>query len=221
MKARKFLSHDIVGHEHRVLMKLINMVHLPIGLPKKRIKTEAQFWEPIERIYGLKPYAGDPFMVSVRRILTHVGSFSTDERRAARDAVGYGQETFPPLVKAKAERKPKSSGPTHAAKAKFYQSWEWRTLRMEVIKKFGRQCQCCGAMPGQETVNGRPVRIVVDHIKPLSKYWELRLDESNLQVLCDECNQGKGAWDQSDYRPDAKVVSFPTSPKQSSEGRAA
>lgn len=45
------------------------------------------------------------------------------------------------------------------------------------------------------------MKIVVDHIKPLSKFWHLRLERSNLQVLCDECNMGKGAWDETDHRP--------------------
>ncbi|NTA27437.1 HNH endonuclease [Allorhizobium ampelinum] len=85
-------------------------------------------------------------------------------------------------------------------KIDFYKSWEWRTLRMEVLKQYGRSCQCCGAEPGMKTVTGEPVRICVDHIKPLSKFWELRLDRKNLQVLCAECNQGKGAWDQTDFR---------------------
>lgn len=82
----------------------------------------------------------------------------------------------------------------------FYRTWAWRTLRMEVLKQYGRTCQCCGAKPGDSAISGAPVRIVVDHIKPLSKFWQLRLTKSNLQVLCDECNQGKGNWDQTDYR---------------------
>jgi len=95
-------------------------------------------------------------------------------------------------------------GPTAAAKDEFYKSWEWRTLRMEVIKQHGRNCQCCGATPNDLDMAGKPVRIVVDHIKPISKHWHLRLDRSNLQVLCDECNMGKGNWDETDFRkPDA------------------
>lgn len=98
----------------------------------------------------------------------------------------------------------KGTKPDAAMKDAFYKSWEWRTLRMEVIKEHGRACQCCGAAPGMRDAAGDPVRICVDHIKPLSKFWELRLDRSNLQILCDECNQGKGNWDQTDFRkPDA------------------
>lgn len=91
--------------------------------------------------------------------------------------------------------------PAASTKEEFYKSWQWRTLRMEVLKEHGRACQCCGAEPGMKDAAGDPVRICVDHIKPLSKFWHLRLDRKNLQVLCDECNQGKGNWDQTDFRP--------------------
>jgi 5-methylcytosine-specific restriction endonuclease McrA len=89
---------------------------------------------------------------------------------------------------------------TVKSKAEFYASWEWRTLRMQVIKEFGARCKCCGATPGDVDISGKPVRIVVDHIKPISKHWELRLSKDNLVPLCDECNQGKGAWDETDWR---------------------
>lgn len=94
----------------------------------------------------------------------------------------------------------KSFVPKEAIK-EFYASWGWRTLRMETLKKYGAKCQCCGATPGHVAADGTAVRIVVDHIKPLSRHWHLRLEPENLQVLCDECNQGKGNWDQTDHRP--------------------
>jgi 5-methylcytosine-specific restriction endonuclease McrA len=88
----------------------------------------------------------------------------------------------------------------------FYKSWDWRTLRMKVIKKYGRRCMCCGSTPGDLDTSGAPVRIVVDHIKPLAKFWQLRLVPSNLQIMCDECNMGKGAWDETDHRTDAEKL---------------
>lgn len=113
-------------------------------------------------------------------------------------------------TKAANKAKQKQKAPSVSTKDQFYKSWEWRTLRMEVLKEHGRACQCCGAEPGMKESSGDPVRICVDHIKPLSKFWHLRLDRTNLQVLCDECNQGKGAWDQTDFRkpevPDEWVV---------------
>lgn len=40
----------------------------------------------------------------------------------------------------------------------------------------------------------------VDHIKPRKTHPHLALDPSNLQVLCDVCNHGKGNWDKTDWR---------------------
>ena len=76
--------------------------------------------------------------------------------------------------------------------ARFYRSYEWRKLRYETLQKHGRTCMCCGATEGE---------MHVDHIKPVRKFWERRLDPDNVQVLCEKCNHGKGSWDQTDFRP--------------------
>lgn len=78
----------------------------------------------------------------------------------------------------------------------FYDSWAWKDLRLQVLQKYGRRCQCCGAKP--EKTN--KVVINVDHIKPLRNYPELALDINNLQVLCSDCNMGKGYWNTTDFR---------------------
>jgi hypothetical protein len=76
----------------------------------------------------------------------------------------------------------------------FLSSYDWRKLRMEALKKYGSKCQCCGATPATGAVMN------VDHIKPRKFFPELALSLSNLQVLCHECNHGKGNWDQTDWR---------------------
>lgn len=40
----------------------------------------------------------------------------------------------------------------------------------------------------------------VDHIKPRSKYPELELEFTNLQILCADCNLGKRNHDSIDWR---------------------
>ncbi len=77
----------------------------------------------------------------------------------------------------------------------FYQTREWRRLRYFVLKERGPVCECCGARPASKK------SVHVDHIKPISKFPELRLEKANLQVLCSDCNKGKGAWDDTDWRP--------------------
>lgn len=76
----------------------------------------------------------------------------------------------------------------------FLSSFEWRATRMMALKKHGATCQCCGASAKTGAV------IHVDHIKPRKKFPSLALDVENLQVLCHECNHGKGNWDQTDWR---------------------
>jgi len=76
----------------------------------------------------------------------------------------------------------------------FLESYEWRSLRMKVLIKYGSRCQCCGATPQDG------LRMHVDHIKPRRKHPELALSIDNLQVLCEVCNHGKGSWDETDWR---------------------
>lgn len=91
-------------------------------------------------------------------------------------------------------------GPSSAEWAKwvaskeFLQSYAWRKLRMQILKKYGARCQCCGATPADGIV------IHVDHIKPRKRHPELALDPSNLECLCEVCNHGKGNWDETDWR---------------------
>jgi len=91
--------------------------------------------------------------------------------------------------------KPKAWVPTiDPNHADFLTSYDWRRLRLVVLKKYGSRCMCCGATPQTGAT------IHVDHIKPRKLFPHLALDESNLQVLCHECNHGKGNWDQTDWR---------------------
>jgi len=82
----------------------------------------------------------------------------------------------------------------HAMSEKFLASYEWRKVRMLALKKYGARCQCCGATPADG------VMMHVDHIKPRAVYPELALSLSNLQILCEVCNHGKGNWDMTDWR---------------------
>lgn len=93
---------------------------------------------------------------------------------AMRDMLLVRHEEF------QAERKKRNSD-----RAKFYSSKAWLTLRYQVLSERGGRCECCGAS-AKDGVN-----LQVDHIKPRSKYPDLALDKSNLQVLCKACNMGK------------------------------
>jgi 5-methylcytosine-specific restriction endonuclease McrA len=77
----------------------------------------------------------------------------------------------------------------------FYATVEWRRLRYRVFKERGAKCELCQQTDGP---------LHVDHIKPRSRFPELALNEDNLQILCEECNLGKGTWDQTDWRQESK-----------------
>lgn len=69
----------------------------------------------------------------------------------------------------------------------FYTSDAWIRLRYDVLQRSNGHCSLCGRGPLADGV-----KLHVDHIKPRSRYPELELDPKNLQVLCRDCNMGKG-----------------------------
>lgn len=63
---------------------------------------------------------------------------------------------------------------------------QWKKLRADILKRDGFRCQRCGEY-GNASFH-------VDHIKPFGAVDDpLRLDESNLQVLCPSCHSTKTA----------------------------
>lgn len=78
----------------------------------------------------------------------------------------------------------------------FYLSREWKELRYRVIRKFSGECMACG-----RSRKKHGIVIHVDHIKPRSTHPGLALAFDNLQLLCEECNIGKGNKCTIDWRP--------------------
>jgi len=117
---------------------------------------------------------------------------------AFRTFIGNGAIPVPSAVKTLHQSKAVSQ----TARNRFYRSFEWKKLRYATLLRYGRRCMCCGSMDGP---------FHVDHIKPIRKYWNLRLDPENTQVLCDGCNYGKGSWDETDFREkhEGNVIPFP------------
>ena len=77
----------------------------------------------------------------------------------------------------------------------FYKSDEWRSLRFKALKLNDGCCVLCGRSKRKHNII-----LHVDHIKPRSKYPELELVLSNLQILCEDCNLGKSNKDDTDWR---------------------
>lgn len=77
----------------------------------------------------------------------------------------------------------------------FYDTEEWQRVRYEVLRRSEGCCMLCK----RQAYKSNPLH--VDHIKPRSKYPELALTISNLQVLCRQCNLGKSNRYEDDWRP--------------------
>ncbi len=71
------------------------------------------------------------------------------------------------------------------AREQFFASDDWYRVRLEVLHRDRHTCLSCGATRFHGAV------LTVDHIVPLSVNWSRRLDKSNLQCLCWDCNTGK------------------------------
>jgi len=76
----------------------------------------------------------------------------------------------------------------------FLKSKSWLRVRLQALKTHGNRCQSCGAGAKDGA------KLCVDHIKPRRLFPALALNLDNLQVLCSECNEGKGNWDFTDFR---------------------
>jgi len=86
-----------------------------------------------------------------------------------------------------------------ANSSEFLESSAWKRLRIQAFEKYGNRCQCCGASPEDG------IRLNVDHIQPRKLFPELALSLDNLQILCSDCNHGKGNWSMSDWRTSVDV----------------
>jgi HNH endonuclease len=92
---------------------------------------------------------------------------------------------------------PPGEKPSEAVLKLFYSSPEWKRLAWRTKQKRGWRCE----NPQCRAWHTPDNPVVTDHVKSVRNHWELRLDAKNLQILCNECNLGKGSWNYIDFRP--------------------
>jgi 5-methylcytosine-specific restriction endonuclease McrA len=215
-KPKYLLGMWMPNNIHKATLQVLGMALEPMKLSAKTLGTIERFLFAAKAVTKIE--TSDTFEIAVIELRNFLKGKEQYQRQMMMGDVDPALfEKLPPIPEGWQHQKQKrvrntpeslkapvtlypGQGPSVSTKESFYKSWDWRTLRMEVLKEQGRACKCCGSEPGMTDAAGNPVRIVVDHIKPISKFWHLRLDKSNLQILCDECNQGKGNWDQTDFR---------------------
>jgi 5-methylcytosine-specific restriction endonuclease McrA len=149
-----------------------------------RPRTPWELYAPICKQLNEKPL---PISTIAQTILQKLNEY---ENRLAKNPRSYTPKDNTKKKNVKKKQPLKDINSTE-----FLQSFEWRRLRYQAIKLSNGRCQCCGASPKN---NG--IVLHVDHIKPRRKYPQLALTLSNLQVLCESCNHGKGSWDSTDWR---------------------
>jgi 5-methylcytosine-specific restriction endonuclease McrA len=76
----------------------------------------------------------------------------------------------------------------------FLQSYEWKVVRYQALKRNNGRCELCGRGKHDGAV------LNVDHILPRRLFPQLALNLYNLQVLDSDCNTGKSNWDHTDWR---------------------
>jgi 5-methylcytosine-specific restriction endonuclease McrA len=77
---------------------------------------------------------------------------------------------------------PKTDQPVNLLLGKnFYKSRKWLSLRYHFLNKNKKECVCCGSS----------ANLQVDHKIPRVLRPDLAFEESNLQILCRDCNFGK------------------------------
>lgn len=160
-------------------------VHRESKKERKTAKTKERYIKALQ--YGWEPpvpqiQAPEPSGPKVYRVPKH--TFVERKKRpppAEYEKYAAGKKFF-------------SSSLAFVATDEFLESFEWRRVRMLAIKKYGAKCMCCGVTPAEGAVMN------VDHIKPRKKFPELALNMDNLQILCHDCNHGKGNWDMTDWR---------------------
>ena len=149
-----------------------------------RQRTGLAFWN------GKAPSNAELFS----RCEDHLGLSSFEEltkmQRLDRIMEALGEKY--PEIKATPPKKHKAAQRKNSRA--FYDSDRWKELRYRVLKLNDGRCECCGR--GKE----QGVILHVDHIKPRSRYPHLEWNITNLQVLCEDCNLGKRAWDETDWR---------------------
>ena len=64
----------------------------------------------------------------------------------------------------------------------FYNTEEWKKLRFRALVHYPRKCMIC-------FTNNR--ELVVSHKRSISEFPELKLEISNIEILCDDCKIGK------------------------------
>lgn len=135
----------------------------------------------------------EPHSVHWKRKLSPTSYRKWDNRTKQYKYVKCGSEEHKKILQNKGGGSRVSVAPIQVPKSiadKWYLSEEWKLCRRDYLRNYyklhkKRVCNCCG-----ETEDN--VRMNIDHIYPIRRYWGMRLEHTNLQNMCEICNAEKG-----------------------------
>jgi 5-methylcytosine-specific restriction endonuclease McrA len=135
----------------------------------------------------------EPHSVHWKKKLSSTSYRKWDNRTKEYKYVKCGSEEHKKILSNKGVSQKVCSAPIQVPKSisdKWYLTEEWKLCRKEYLRNYykfneKRVCNCCGKCEDEVKMN-------VDHIYPIRRYWSMRLDHINLQNLCEICNTMKG-----------------------------
>lgn len=130
----------------------------------------------------------------IKELSGNFTDFISSKKNVCEDFYWWIKNNHPPECKKPKDREHKTASEKQKERKEFYSSNKWREIRVQILVEQNRKCCLCGRSPKEGII------LHVDHIKPRSKYPELELEKSNLQILCEDCNMGKSNYYEEDWR---------------------
>lgn len=135
----------------------------------------------------------EPHSVHWKRKLSSTSYRKWDNRTKQYKYVKCGSEEHKQILSNKGGGRRVSIAPVQVPKSisdKWYLSEEWKLCRKDYLRNYyklnkKRVCNCCGKSEDEVKMN-------IDHIYPVRRYWSMRLEHTNLQNMCEICNSQKG-----------------------------
>ena len=135
----------------------------------------------------------EPHSVHWKKKLSSSSYRKWDNRTKEYKYVKCGSEEHKQILSNKGRGTRVSVAPVQVPKSisdKWYLSEEWKLCRKDYLHNYyklnkKRVCNCCGKSEDEVKMN-------IDHIYPVRRYWSMRLEHTNLQNMCEICNSQKG-----------------------------
>ena len=180
-------SPKLTSHQKRILLAYARILAQRTDI---KITNEDGTWVPFSDLYRLLGVKAK----TITEAYLLLNEQMMAERPNLRNHKPSGHEVKS-LMRKEKKKAAKQKRFKNLINSGMYRSEEWRVLRFRALEASDGCCVLCGRSKAKHGVV-----MHVDHIKPKSAFPELAFALSNLQVLCEDCNLGKGARSTTDYR---------------------